>query len=241
MAELIGKHCSYPLCNQLDFLPIFCQHCQQIYCKNHGSSNDHNCSILNQNDNKIDVLQSSSAPSLLICSFELCNEKCPIEFLCPKCKKNYCIKHRHFDDHKCAFQEQRQLSSSPLPSKTTAKVNTEFHSEKFQGTKNETLANKVALMKLKQTAKGPQGVPLEARLHVFIEFNTKRYPFFFSKLWPLGRALDYLLNELKLTHTTTKYALFKIDIHLDLSTCINELENKSIINDADILVLKNVS
>lgn len=39
----IGKHCGSPLCNQLDFLPFFCQKCQNFYCLQHRTQTDHDC------------------------------------------------------------------------------------------------------------------------------------------------------------------------------------------------------
>jgi hypothetical protein len=122
-------------------------------------------------------------------------------------------------------------------------VPSNFHTDKFVGTRNETLASKVALMKLKQSARGPSGVPMENRRHVFVKVenehgdvaNNRQYPFYLSKLWPLGKALDYLTNELKLLPMNRVIFLENAQISLDLSSNIEHLEQ---LHDADVIVLK---
>jgi hypothetical protein len=51
MAELpsLGKHCSSPDCNQLDFLPLDCAHCKEIFCKEHFPANAHGCTKIPNN------------------------------------------------------------------------------------------------------------------------------------------------------------------------------------------------
>ena len=40
----LGKHCSEKSCRQLDFLPMKCDACSEIFCKDHLQYDDHNCS-----------------------------------------------------------------------------------------------------------------------------------------------------------------------------------------------------
>ena len=40
----LGKHCNEKTCNQLDFLPMKCDACSQIFCKDHLQYDDHSCS-----------------------------------------------------------------------------------------------------------------------------------------------------------------------------------------------------
>ena len=115
------------------------------------------------------------------------------------------------------------------------KTASNFPTEKFVGTKNEALATKVALMKLKQNARGPTGVPMENRRHIFVEVDDKRYPFYFSTLWPLGKALDYLTKELKLLPATRVIILDRDQTLLDLSTNISDLQQ---LRDADVIILR---
>ncbi|CAF3134899.1 unnamed protein product [Rotaria socialis] len=241
MVELLGTYCEYPECNTLDFLPIHCIHCAKTFCKRHGAAPDHSC---------ISLLQTTSINSTNSSSFLPCansngckSQKSPISFTCSLCLKNFCVEHRHIDDHQCPHRSQSPPTHySSQTNKTEIKPIDNFLKEKFVGTKNETLANKVAIMKLKQTAKGPAGLPMETRLHVFVQIddgtaNNKRYPFYLSKLWPLGKGLDYLTKELKLLPATRIILLEREQISLDLSTTINDLKE---LQEADVIILKKV-
>ena len=39
----LGKHCSEKSCRQLDFLPMKCDACSEIFCKDHLQYDDHSC------------------------------------------------------------------------------------------------------------------------------------------------------------------------------------------------------
>ncbi|KAE9383090.1 hypothetical protein BT96DRAFT_844570 [Gymnopus androsaceus JB14] len=39
----IGKQCSHPSCNLVDFLPFKCQHCQDSFCQDHYKVAEHSC------------------------------------------------------------------------------------------------------------------------------------------------------------------------------------------------------
>ena len=243
MVELLGTHCEYPECNTLDFLPIHCIHCSKIFCKKHGSAPDHSCTALlatNASSNE------SNSTLLLPCAHpDGCkNQKSPVSFTCSSCLKNYCVQHRHQDDHACPHRTQSVTTThhSAHGNRTETKAASNFPTEKFVGTKNEGLATKVALMKLKQSARGSAGVPMENRRHVFVEIDDaqtekKRHPFYLSTLWPLGKALDYLTKELKLLPATRAIILERDQSPLDLSTNISDLPQ---LRDADVIVLRMI-
>ncbi|RYP48766.1 hypothetical protein DL769_011169 [Monosporascus sp. CRB-8-3] len=42
-ATLVGKHCQLEYCNQLDFLPFFCQSCKKTFCLDHRTEDAHRC------------------------------------------------------------------------------------------------------------------------------------------------------------------------------------------------------
>ena len=240
MVELLGTHCEYPECNTLDFLPIHCIHCSKTFCKKHGSAPDHSCVSLLQADS----LAPSSSSSFLPCAYlnNCKSQKSPISFTCSLCLKNFCVEHRHIDDHQCPHRPQPPPlhAASHLNKNEIKATTTNFPTEKFLGTKNEALANKVAVMKLKQTAKGPTGVPMENRLHLFVQIddekaNNQRYPFYLSKLWPLGKGLDYLTKELKLLPANWNVLLNGEQPPLDLSATISELKE---LHDAAVIILR---
>ncbi|CAF0883320.1 unnamed protein product [Adineta ricciae] len=240
MVELLGTHCEYPECNTLDFLPIYCFHCEKTFCKRHGSAPDHSCISLQQTN----LENSTSNLPFLPCAYSngCKSQKSPISFTCSLCLKNFCVEHRHVDDHECPNRAQQQPMThyASQTNKSEPKATSNYPTEKFVGTKNEALANKVAIMKLKQSAKGPVGVPMENRLHVFVQIddgdgNNKRYPFYLSKLWPLGKGLDYLTKELKLLSANRIIILEREDIQLDLSATISDLKQ---LHDADVIILR---
>ena len=96
----IGKHCTLPSCNELDFLPIKCTHCAQIYCKDHVFPDYHQCSSLSANTGSSSV----STEKLERCALDKCNKPSLESFisdrsadanrspaLCSHCQKSFCV------------------------------------------------------------------------------------------------------------------------------------------------------
>lgn len=44
----LGQQCSWRECKQLDFLPVTCDNCRQIFCKEHYLTSAHDCKCLNE-------------------------------------------------------------------------------------------------------------------------------------------------------------------------------------------------
>lgn len=81
---------------------------------------------------------------------------------------------------------------------------------------------------------------MENRLHVFVQIDdgdgsNKRYPFYLSKLWPLGKGLDYMVKELKLSTANRTILLEREQQVLDLSKTISDLTE---LREADVIILK---
>lgn len=38
-----GKQCAYKDCKQLDFLPVECDNCRAMFCKDHSRFDSHQC------------------------------------------------------------------------------------------------------------------------------------------------------------------------------------------------------
>ncbi|KAK6913163.1 Zinc finger, AN1-type [Dillenia turbinata] len=51
----LGKHCQYPECNQLDFLPFTCVGCLRVFCLDHRSYKSHLCSRSDHDSRKVIV------------------------------------------------------------------------------------------------------------------------------------------------------------------------------------------
>lgn len=59
----LGKNCALTECNQLDFLPIKCDACAQIYCLSHYQYDKHRCERAHgHNDNQVPVCPLCSEP-----------------------------------------------------------------------------------------------------------------------------------------------------------------------------------
>lgn len=127
----IGKHCNLKGCNQLDFLPFKCDGCNKVFCSEHWKSEIHSCSVAILHDRQVPScpicqqpvpyrlgenpnvmmnkhIQNNCAPVSAHgkaytnqCHVEGCKKRELIPFKCEQCRHNYCVRHRHVQDHKC--------------------------------------------------------------------------------------------------------------------------------------------
>ncbi|OCT63372.1 AN1-type zinc finger protein 2A [Xenopus laevis] len=58
----LGKHCSETTCKQLDFLPLKCDACEQIFCKDHITYTQHKCSSAYKKDVQVPVCPLCNTP-----------------------------------------------------------------------------------------------------------------------------------------------------------------------------------
>ncbi|XP_076319550.1 AN1-type zinc finger protein 2A-like isoform X2 [Tachypleus tridentatus] len=58
----LGGHCSDPTCNQLDFLPMKCDACDMVFCKDHFQYGQHNCEKAHQRDIQVPVCPLCNKP-----------------------------------------------------------------------------------------------------------------------------------------------------------------------------------
>ncbi|XP_075234943.1 AN1-type zinc finger protein 2A isoform X2 [Lycorma delicatula] len=58
----LGKHCSEPSCKQLDFLPVKCDACENIYCHEHMKYASHNCESLYKKNVQVPVCPLCNIP-----------------------------------------------------------------------------------------------------------------------------------------------------------------------------------
>ncbi|XP_037094402.1 AN1-type zinc finger protein 2A-like [Pollicipes pollicipes] len=129
----LGKHCSQSSCRQIDFLPVKCDACQNIFCKDHFTYAQHQCPSAYKKNVQVPVCPLCSAPvpiargalpdaavSLHIdndcasdpavkkrkiytnrCSKKGCKVKELVKVTCDSCMLNFCLSHRHAQDHDC--------------------------------------------------------------------------------------------------------------------------------------------
>ncbi|XP_029433369.1 AN1-type zinc finger protein 2A [Rhinatrema bivittatum] len=58
----LGQQCSQNTCNQLDFLPLKCDACEQIFCKNHITYPQHKCTSAYKKDVQVPVCPLCNTP-----------------------------------------------------------------------------------------------------------------------------------------------------------------------------------
>ncbi|XP_044289550.1 AN1-type zinc finger protein 2A [Varanus komodoensis] len=58
----LGKHCSEKTCKQLDFLPLKCNACEEVFCKNHIAYNRHKCAFAYTKDVQVPICPLCNSP-----------------------------------------------------------------------------------------------------------------------------------------------------------------------------------
>jgi len=126
----LGKHCSEKTCRQLDFLPMKCDACSEIFCTDHLQYDDHRCNSSYKKNIQVPVcplcnqpipVPRGTVPDLAVsehienncqvrskkavfsnrCNKTKCKKKELVPILCDSCKLNFCLTHRHPTDHDC--------------------------------------------------------------------------------------------------------------------------------------------
>ncbi|KAL2121260.1 hypothetical protein VTJ04DRAFT_5287 [Mycothermus thermophilus] len=119
-ASLVGSHCQYAPCNQLDFLPFKCQSCNKTFCLEHRTEDSHACPqagawARRKREQELarlgagagrrmqdPVTGSRSRP----CAADDCKTTIGTALHpgvhCADCNRAYCLKHRLREDHDCA-------------------------------------------------------------------------------------------------------------------------------------------
>ncbi|KAL2177690.1 zinc finger-like protein [Thermothelomyces heterothallicus CBS 202.75] len=117
-ASLVGSHCQYSYCNQLDFLPFRCQSCNKTFCLEHRTEDSHECTnpgawAARRRE------QELARPSLgqgkpmrdpvgrkKVCADDNCSAVIGTPLApgvpCPSCNRDYCLKHRLREEHDCS-------------------------------------------------------------------------------------------------------------------------------------------
>lgn len=115
-ATLVGKHCQYEYCNQLDFLPFLCQSCTRTFCLDHRTETAHKCAspgVWAQRRREAELARPSIGQGRTLrdkvsqkpCASPDCKTVVGTSLVpgvhCPSCNRDYCLKHRLKEDHDC--------------------------------------------------------------------------------------------------------------------------------------------
>ncbi len=116
-ASLIGTHCQYAYCNQLDFLPFKCQSCNHTFCLDHRTEDGHKCTnpgAWAARKRAAELAKPSAGEGRRMrdlvsqkpCADDTCKTTVGTSLApgvhCANCNRDYCLKHRLREDHDCA-------------------------------------------------------------------------------------------------------------------------------------------
>ena len=115
-ATLIGSHCQYTYCNQLDFLPFRCESCRGTFCLDHRTETAHHCPkagewAARRRNAQLATPSIGAGKSLLSAETEkpcaspscktIIGSSLTPSVHCATCNRSYCLKHRLKEDHDC--------------------------------------------------------------------------------------------------------------------------------------------
>ena len=220
----IGKQCSMEICKQLDFLPITCANCRRVFCKDHSSLDSHNCQCLKE-PKVIKEFKGEIKPK---CNFEACDKS--VVTTCPVCDTEFCMDHRLELDHQCTKVYENHIEDSMQ--KTQALVASILASKRDKPpkdpkiVKDQKMAAKVQLMKLKMKAQGLKSIPSNERIYFGIKSSAKEemVPVFVCSKWPFGRVLDHVLDVLSLKNNQSETRKLSLIRSIDCQIVTNELD-----------------
>ncbi|CCU74636.1 unnamed protein product [Blumeria hordei] len=194
---LVGVHCQYAACHQLDFLPFRCESCHQLFCLDHRTETNHKCSKSGEwasrrrEANLSKTSHPSPPPSLRqvekLCEFNTCKVTIGTSLStavhCSACNREYCLKHRIIEEHDCRNQvplgarassskiiqtEQASAALSKLKAWGLAQRANVVRSLSKPKTSSAAI-NLAALNSLKKSAKGDLKIPVEKRVYLNVQ------------------------------------------------------------------------
>ena len=212
------------------------------FSKNHFSVSSHGCPTNNDSNDQIKDENKESKSILEDCHF--CKQLVPDTEIvsCSECNNKHCLAHRHPDSHSCS-------SINKVPEVKKPAIQIQTHSAPAnRGAKNDTLAKRVAIMKMKQSAKGFTAIPQTERLHfnLIIPNDSSPKPIFLSKEWSIGKCVDWLATTFKLVNNNSSQDALKLvlskqdqDNYFSFSSKLNDLITNDF-QEGDTIVLKYV-
>ncbi|KAK5969057.1 AN1-type zinc finger protein 1 [Trichostrongylus colubriformis] len=118
---------------------------------------------------------SSGPVRNFLCSYGECPGAESIKIVCPYCERNYCLKHRHADEHSCENLPERVSEPKfvsaipPAPSTATEKPVAKAKPAVVVNEVDRQKMDKILIMKLKMNAKATADVPPAERMFLFVE------------------------------------------------------------------------
>lgn len=194
-ATLVGQHCEAEYCNQLDFLPFYCQSCEKTFCLDHRTESAHKCAnegAWAERKRLAQLAQPSAGEGKQLrdwvsqkpCASPDCKTTVGTSLVpgvhCQGCNRDYCLKHRLKEEHDCdklvpvGAAPGRQARDSILKKfrewSTATKKTAERAGRALPKAKPTSASQRiVAVNNLKKTAKGDDKLAPEKRVYLFVE------------------------------------------------------------------------
>ncbi|KAG9242559.1 hypothetical protein BJ878DRAFT_514846 [Calycina marina] len=196
---LLGSHCQYTYCNQLDFLPFRCESCRGTFCLDHRSEPGHKCPRAGewaQRRRQANIAKPSLGAGKLMADVESACARPECKTIigtslttavhCGACNRDYCLKHRLVEDHDCKNLIPIGARVGRLDNRAD-KARTAFGKLKAWGAAKKVeiaksgervlpkpkptsaAARVVAVNALKKSAKGDEKVVPEKRVYLTVE------------------------------------------------------------------------
>ncbi|CAI4744079.1 ubiquitin-proteasome pathway [Saccharomyces cerevisiae] len=207
----VGKHCAY--CRQLDFLPFHCSFCNEDFCSNHRLKEDHHCRWLLEHE---EVHKTEKSPSKSR-DGSSSNDEAYFKSLLPE---RASVRIQRVSEKREPLRGSNTAKvSSTLNSKTLDKIFKFFQRNEKRNSNNKSKKNFgsssnkiIQLANLKKIAKGDPKIPMQNRIYIWCYFvdgdetdiakEDTRMPLYINKMWPVGRAMDYLSIQLNVKSST---------------------------------------
>ncbi|VDL82772.1 unnamed protein product, partial [Nippostrongylus brasiliensis] len=136
----------------------------------------HGCDGSKQYDPSLSVPSSSGPVRNFLCSYAGCSGAESIKIVCPHCERNFCLKHRHADEHSCENLPEKTAESrpklnipAPAPSAVPENVLAKPKPVVNLSDADRKKLDRILIMKLKMNAKATGDVPVEERIFLFVE------------------------------------------------------------------------
>ncbi|KAI5922566.1 AN1-like zinc finger protein [Camillea tinctor] len=199
-ATLIGKHCQLEYCNQLDFLPFFCQSCKKTFCLDHRTEDSHKCASKGawaERRRQAQLARPSAGEGIRMrdyvsakpCAAGDCKTTVGTSLVpgvhCSGCNRDYCLKHRLREEHDCKNKvpigaRAAQFDVSEQTRSAFARLRAWGTAKKEQASRalpkpkpTSASARLVAVNSLKKTAKGDAKLPVEKRVYLYVEAEAE--------------------------------------------------------------------
>lgn len=124
----LDKHCNEKDCSQLDFLPLLCK-CGKVFCSNHFNKHVRSC----ESSRFLSEEELKKIENVTVCSYSECKERIIVPIICERCRKSFCVKHRHLQECKekdadiIAAEKEKYAAPVRLFKEAKAYVDKEVH------------------------------------------------------------------------------------------------------------------